>query len=80
MKDVALAALWRAYLTAAGAATDPTFSPDGTRRAHLVSETMDCSHVEIVAADGSDADSPTRVRSCRDAGEMTTAIAWATIP
>ena len=64
----------------AGAVTDPSFSPDGTHIAHLVSESMDCSHIEVVSADGSDADAPVRVRSCHDADEMITAIAWVEIP
>jgi hypothetical protein len=63
-----------------GPATHPVFSPDGTRIAHLVAETMDCNHIEIVSADGSDADTPLRVRGCDDAGEMITALAWTTVP
>ncbi len=46
------------------AGTDGTFSPDGTRIAYLYGETQSCSHIEIVKADGSDADTPTRVRDC----------------
>jgi Tol biopolymer transport system component len=46
------------------AGTDGTFSPDGLRIAYLYGETQACSHIEIVKADGSDADTPTRVRDC----------------
>ncbi|HMR10258.1 MAG TPA: hypothetical protein PKA88_30990 [Polyangiaceae bacterium] len=44
--------------------TDGRFSPDGLRIAYLYGETQSCSHIEIVMADGSTADTPDRVRDC----------------
>ncbi len=46
------------------AGTDGRFSPDGLRIAYLYGETQSCSHIEIVMADGSTADTPDRVRDC----------------
>ncbi|MBX3129924.1 MAG: hypothetical protein KF718_24620 [Polyangiaceae bacterium] len=47
--------------------TNARFSPDGQKVAFLYGETQSCSHIEIVAADGSEEDSPTRVRDCGSA-------------
>lgn len=56
------------------AATDGTWSPDGSRVAYLFGETQACSHIEIVKADGSEADSPKRVRNC--GSQFITGLAW----
>lgn len=53
------------------------YSPDGARIVYqLYDGAANCNHVEIVAADGSEADSPTRVRDCSVTGEFITEVAW----
>ncbi len=64
------------------------WSPDGTRVVYLIADADDdgdghpdvanCDHVEVVAADGSEADAPTRIRDCYDSDEYITELAWIT--
>lgn len=54
--------------------TSTVWSPDGTRVAYLWGEPMDCSHVFVVAADGSQADTPTKIRDC--GSSFVTELAW----
>jgi WD40-like Beta Propeller Repeat len=54
--------------------TNAAWSPDGTKIAFLWSETSGCNHIETVAADGSQADAPFRVRDCGAA--FVTDLAW----
>jgi hypothetical protein len=55
----------------------PAWSPDGTKIAYLNMDMMaNCSHVEVVSADGSDADLPARIRDCSTTQEFITQIAW----
>jgi hypothetical protein len=57
--------------------TNLVFSPDGTELAYLRDDaTANCSHVEVVHTDGSDASSPTRIRDCSTTGELITGLAW----
>jgi hypothetical protein len=58
--------------------TNAVWSPDGSRIAYLWSETQICSHVQIVLADGSQADAPERVRDCGNA--FITELAWLSVP
>ena len=59
------------------AVTSATWSPDGSRVAYLLwDDASVCSHVETVAADGSEAQSPTRIRDCSATGESVTDLAW----
>lgn len=54
--------------------TSVAWSPDGTRVAYLWSETSSCTHIEIVKADGSEANTPFRVRDCGTA--FVADLAW----
>lgn len=57
--------------------TSATFSPDGTRIAYTWHDPpLNCSHVEIVATDGSQADAPIRIRDCGQTGEFITELDW----
>jgi len=57
--------------------TDVAWSPDGTRVAYLRwDNAVGCSHIEIVAADGSQATAPERVRDCSMTGEFIAGLAW----
>lgn len=59
------------------AGTEVRWSPDGTRLVYLVFDSAaNCSHVEVVAADGSDAAAPKRIRDCKVAGDFVTELAW----
>ena len=59
--------------------TNLVFSPDGTKLAYLRDDaTANCSHVEVVRTDGSDASSPARIRDCSTTGEIITELAWIT--
>ncbi len=59
--------------------TNLAFSPDGTRLAYLYNDAgANCSHIDVVHTDGSDAQSPTRVRDCGQTGEMITELSWIT--
>ena len=56
---------------------EAAWSPDGTRVAYLVfDDALGCSHIDSVAADGSEADAPTRLRDCGTTGEFITTLAW----
>jgi Tol biopolymer transport system component len=64
-------------LVANVAGTKPTWSPDGDQIAYLLwDDNAICAHVEIVEADGSTAESPTRITDCSATGEQITQIAW----
>jgi len=54
--------------------TEAGWSPDGSKVAYLYGETQTCNHIEIVMADGSQADSPVRVRDCGTA--FITELEW----
>ncbi len=57
--------------------TAARFSPDGKKVAYLRdAAAMPCQHVEIVAADGSEAAAPKRIRDCTQTGEFITQLAW----
>jgi hypothetical protein len=58
--------------------TNATWSPDGTKVAYLWGETQGCNHIEVVPADGSQADAPVRVRDCGSA--FVTDLAWVVKP
>lgn len=59
------------------AGSDPAFSPDGARVAVLVDDRAEnCSHVEIVKTDGSEAAAPVRVHDCARAKDFITSLAW----
>ncbi|MBI4953126.1 MAG: hypothetical protein HY908_13920 [Myxococcales bacterium] len=59
------------------AASSTVYSPDGTRVAYLLwDDALACSHVEVVAADGSQATAPVRIRDCGVTGESVTELAW----
>jgi len=58
--------------------TSSVWSPDGKKIAYLWGETMGCSHIEVVAADGSQADAPTRIREC--GSTFVTELAWVVRP
>jgi len=54
--------------------TEGNWSPDGTKIAFLWAETQSCNHIEVVAADGSEVNSPFRVRDCGSA--FITELEW----
>jgi hypothetical protein len=57
------------------------FSPDGTRVAFLWWDgPANCSHVEVVKIDGSEASSPTRIRDCGKTNENISELAWIVRP
>jgi Tol biopolymer transport system component len=58
--------------------TSAVWSADGSKIAYLWDETQTCHHVQMVAADGSQADSPVRVRDCGSA--FITELAWLSVP
>jgi len=59
------------------AGSSPQWSPDGSKIAYLLwDNSKACSHVEVVASDGSQSDNPTRIRDCGQTGEMITDLAW----
>mgnify|MGYP000894223888 CR=1 FL=1 len=59
--------------------TNARFSPDGTRVAFLRWEgSLQCSHVEIAAVDGSQASSPERIYDCATEGRFLSDLAWIT--
>lgn len=59
--------------------TDFTWSPDGTRLAYLLSDSaLNCSHVEVVKADGTEA--PVRVRDCEQTQDYLAELAWIVRP
>lgn len=58
--------------------TNATWSPDGKKIAYLWGETQGCSHIEVVLADGSQADTPVRVRDC--GSTFVTDLAWVVKP
>jgi len=63
------------------AGTNLQYSPDGSRVAYLVyDENAGCSHIETAAADGSEVDSPVRIRDCAQTGDFITQLAWFTRP
>ena len=60
-------------------ASNARWSPDGTQVVYLLwDDAGACSHVEIVQADGSEADAPTRIRDCLETGEFISDLAWIT--
>lgn len=57
--------------------TTAVWSPDGARVAFLRYDNAgNCSHVEVAAADGSEAMSPTRIHDCLVSGRFITELAW----
>ena len=55
----------------------PRFSPDGTRVVYTYFDPTDgCAHIEIAKVDGSQVDTPDRVRDCTKHNEFVTAVAW----
>lgn len=58
--------------------TNATWSPDGSKVAYLWGETMGCNHIEVVLADGTQADAPVRIRDCGSA--FVTDLAWVVKP
>jgi hypothetical protein len=61
--------------------TDPAFSPDGKRLAYLIwDQSAVCSHIEIVATDGSEASTPTRIHDCKKSGDSPAELAWVVRP
>ena len=66
---------------ASEAGTEARWSPDGSRIAYLSNDLMSsCSHIDAVASDGSEADTPTRLRDCSVTGEFITELAWVALP
>ena len=66
-------------LVADVAGTSARWSPDGTQIAYLVGDDqISCSHIDVVAADGSDVASPTRIQDCVMSGRFITDLAWIT--
>jgi Tol biopolymer transport system component len=63
---------------ASHAGTNASYSPDGSRIAYLWDETQTCHHIEVVLADGSQADTPTKLRDCGSA--FITELAWLNVP
>jgi hypothetical protein len=58
-------------------ASGARYSPDGSSVVYLVdAEGVSCQHVEVVKADGSEADMPVRIRDCTMTGEFITEVAW----
>ena len=58
-------------------ASSGVFSPDGSRVAYLFDDPgTGCAHIDSVAADGSQASAPVRLRDCNTTGEFITQIAW----
>jgi hypothetical protein len=68
-----------AVLVANRAATSLTYSPDGQRVAYLVDDNG-CANIEVVLVDGSQADTPTRIRDCAETGDFITSLAWIVRP
>jgi hypothetical protein len=59
------------------AGTDAVWSPDGTRVAYLLYDNQAaCSHIQVVASDGSQVQSPTRLRDCTKTGEFISQLTW----
>ncbi len=57
--------------------TSAQFSPDGKKIVYLRDDGVKpCQHVEVVAADGSQATAPVRIRDCGKTGEFITDLAW----
>jgi hypothetical protein len=53
------------------------FSPDGQKIIYLLrDDAANCQHIEIAKSDGSEADSPQRIRDCSKSGEDITEVAW----
>jgi hypothetical protein len=60
-------------------ASEPVWSPDGTKVAYLLRDNANnCDHIEVVASDGSQA--PVRVRDCAATGEFITELDWVVVP
>jgi hypothetical protein len=61
--------------------TGATWSPDGTKVAYLSDDAnVSCAHIDVVAADGSTATAPTRIRDCTKTNEFITQLAWIAKP
>lgn len=60
-------------------ATTARWSPDGTQIAFLwQDQAVNCSHIEVVKADGTEAAAPRRLRDCSTTTEMVTELEWIT--
>jgi len=63
------------------AGTDPVWAPDASRVAYLIWDNDGgCSHIDMVAADGSQASAPVRIRDCLQTGEFMSQLAWVVRP
>ncbi len=59
------------------AGSEVRWSPDGTRIAYLVHDNANnCSHIDVVKADGSEVAAPFRVRNCASKPGFVTELAW----
>ncbi len=68
-------------LVANTAGTRAIFSPDGSQVVYLQRDSgNNCQHIDVVAADGSQADAATRLRDCAQSGEFITQLAWIVAP
>ena len=62
-------------------ASEPAWSPDGASIAYLVwDNAAGCSHLDVVASDGSEAAAPKRLRDCSLTGDFMTQLAWVVRP
>jgi hypothetical protein len=64
---------------AAAEGTSTRYSPDGKQIAYLLWDApKSCSHLDVVKADGSEAQAPRRLRDCGKTGEFVTELDWIT--
>jgi Tol biopolymer transport system component len=64
---------------AAAAGTSARYSPDGKQVAYLLFDSAkSCSHLDVVKADGTEAQAPRRLRDCGTTGEFISDLDWIT--